>query len=131
MYPQRAAASVVAPSGLGYSSVPEAVDWSDVERPRARRRDEQGDIRRANEVSNCGPYVLIALALAFVGFELSIEITADVLVPVFILMFPALVLLALSVSSFRRRREIRPPEARQQARATLGHPGPRQQHNPH
>jgi hypothetical protein len=84
-----------------------------------------------DEVSNSGPYVLITLALAFMRFGLSIEITSDVLVPIFIFMFPALVLLALGVSRVQEKKRDSSPEARQRARATLGHPGPRQQHNPH
>ncbi len=68
------------------------------------RRDERGDIRRADEESNSGPYVLIALALAFVEFGLSIDITSDVLVPVFVFMFPALVLLPLGISKLQEKR---------------------------
>ena len=68
------------------------------------RRDERGEFRRADEVSNSGPYALIALALAFMRFGLSIEIPSDVLVFVFIFMFPALVLLALGVSRFQEKK---------------------------
>jgi hypothetical protein len=84
-----------------------------------------------DEVSNSGPYVLITLALAFMRFGLSIEITSDVLVPIFIFMFPALVLLPLGVSRVQEKKRDSSAEARQRARATLGHPGPRHQHNPH
>jgi hypothetical protein len=72
------------------------------------RRDERGEFRRADEVSNSGPYALIALALAFMRFGLSIEIPLDVLVFVFIFMFPALALLALGVSRFQEKRDLSP-----------------------
>ena len=75
------------------------------------RRDERREIWRSDEDSNTGPYVLIALALAFAGFGASIGITSGVLVPVFVFMFPALVLFALGISKLqeKRRRSI-PPE---------------------
>lgn len=75
------------------------------------RRDERGDIRRADEMSNSDPYALIALALGFGGFGLSVEITSDVLVFVFIFMFPALVLLLLGVSRFQERKRESSPRS--------------------
>jgi hypothetical protein len=68
-------------------------------------------ISGADEESNSGPYVLIALALAFVGFALSIDITSDVLVPVFVFMFPALVLLALGISRFQEKKRDSSPRS--------------------
>lgn len=72
--------------------------------------DKLRDIRRQDEDSNSGPYVLIALAVAFAGFGASIGITSGVLVPVFVFMFPALVLLALGVSKLqeKKRRSVSP-----------------------
>lgn len=75
------------------------------------RRDERGEFRRADEMSNSDPYALIALALGFVGFGLSVEITSDVLVFVFIFMFPALVLLLLGVSRFQEKKRDSSPRS--------------------
>ena len=74
------------------------------------RSDERRGLRRSDEESNSGPYVLIALALAFAGFGASIGITSGVLVPVFVFMFPALVLLALGISKLqeKKRRSVPP-----------------------
>ena len=69
------------------------------------RRDESRNVRRSDEDSNSGPYVLIALALAFAGFGASIGITSGVLVPVFVFMFPALVLLALGISKLQEKKQ--------------------------
>ena len=46
----------------------------------------------------------VAATLAFVGFGVSIGITSGVLVPVFVFMFPALVLGALGVSRPQQQR---------------------------
>ena len=73
---------------------------SDLERRAARR-----EAPLSNEDSNSGPYVLIALALAFAGFGASIGITSGVLVPVFVFMFPALVLLALGISKLQEKKQ--------------------------
>jgi hypothetical protein len=70
-----------------------------------QRRDESRNVRRSDEDSNSGPYVLIALALAFAGFGASIGITSGVLVPVFVFMFPALVLLALGISKLQEKKQ--------------------------
>jgi len=67
-------------------------------------RDERRGAGREEEASNAGTYVLFALALAFVGFGVSIGITSGVLVPVFVFMFPALVLGALGVSRLQQQR---------------------------
>ena len=75
------------------------------------RRDERGEFRRADEVSNSGPYALITLALAFMRFGLSIEITSDVLMPIFIFMFPALVLLPLGVSRVQEKKRDSSPRS--------------------
>ena len=74
------------------------------------RRDERRDVRRSDGDSNSGPYVLIALSLAFAGFGASIGITSGALVPVFVFMFPALVLLALGISKLqeKKRRSVPP-----------------------
>ena len=80
-----------------------AVDWSGLSD--LGRRDERGDPRRSVEDSNSGPYVLIALAIAFAGFGASIGITSGVLVPVFVFMFPALVLLALGISKLQEKKQ--------------------------
>jgi len=61
-------------------------------------RDERWNVGRPEEASNAGPYVLLALALAFALFGVSVGITAEALVPVFVFMFPALVLGALGAS---------------------------------
>ncbi len=67
------------------------------------RRDKRREVRRSGEDSNSGPYVLIALA--FAGFGASIGITSGVLVPVFVFMFPALVLLALGISKLQEKKQ--------------------------
>ena len=64
-----------------------------------------------DEVSNGGPYALIALAMGFVGSELSVEITSDILVSVFIFRFPALVLLALGVPRFQEKKRDSSPRS--------------------
>ncbi len=69
------------------------------------RHNERRDVRRSDEDSNSGPYVRIALALAFAGFGASIGITAGALVPVFVFMFPALVLLALGISKLQEKKQ--------------------------
>ena len=69
------------------------------------RRDERRDAQRSAEDSNSGPYMLIALALAFAGFGASIGITSGVLIPVFVVMFPALVLLALGISKLQEKKQ--------------------------
>jgi hypothetical protein len=51
------------------------------------------DVSRNDEKSNSYPYVMIALGLAFVGFGASVGLTAGELVPFFVFMFPASVLL--------------------------------------
>ena len=75
------------------------------------RRDERRDAQRSAEDSNSGPYVLIALALAFAGFGASIGITSGVLIPVFVFMFPALVLLALGISRFQEKKRDSSPRS--------------------
>jgi hypothetical protein len=69
------------------------------------RLDKRRDVRRQDGDSNSGPYVLIALALAFAGFGASIGITSGVLVPVFVFMFPALVLFALGISKLQEKKQ--------------------------
>ena len=61
------------------------------------------------------PYVLIALGLAFVGFGASVGLTAGNLVPFFVFMFPASVLLALGLSKLehQRRKAISPRVSRE------------------
>ena len=59
---------------------------------------------RNEEKSNSHPYVLIALGLAFVGFGASVGLTAGELVPFFVFMFPASVLLALGLSKLEQQR---------------------------
>ena len=59
---------------------------------------------RNEEKSNSYPYVLIALGLAFVGFGASVGLTAGELVPFFVFMFPASVLLALGLSKLEQQR---------------------------
>jgi hypothetical protein len=61
------------------------------------------------------PYVLIALGLAFVGFGASVGLTAGNLVPFFVFMFPASVLLALGLSKLehQRRKAISPKVSRE------------------
>ena len=53
---------------------------------------------------------MIALGLAFVGFGTSVGLTAGELVPFFVFMFPASVLLALGLSRLaqQRRKAISP-----------------------
>jgi len=73
-----------------------------------RRQRDQGiraDGTSPNdEKSNSYPYVLIALGLSFVGFGASVGLTAGVLVPFFVFMFPASVLLALGLSRLEQQR---------------------------
>ncbi len=59
---------------------------------------------RKDGKSNSYPYVMIALALAFVGFGASVSLTAGELVPFFVFMFPASVLLALGLSRLEQQR---------------------------
>ena len=63
-----------------------------------------------DQKSNSYPYVLLALGLAFVGFGASVGLTAGNLVPFFVFMFPASVLLALGLSRLehQRRKAISP-----------------------
>ena len=62
---------------------------------RQRDWDMQADEGSWNDQkSNSYPYMLIALGLAFVGFGASVGLTAGELVPFFVFMFPASVLLA-------------------------------------
>jgi hypothetical protein len=58
----------------------------------------------SDQKSNSYPYVLIALGLAFVGFGASVGLTAGELVPFFVFMFPASVLLALGLSRLEQQR---------------------------
>ena len=69
------------------------------------RGDKRRGVRRSAEESNSSPYVLIALAVAFAGFGVSIGITSGVLVPVFVFMFPALVLFALAISKLQEKKQ--------------------------
>jgi hypothetical protein len=69
------------------------------------RSDERRGLRRSDEESNSGPYVLIALALAFAGFGASVGITSGVIVTFFVFMFPALVLLALGISKLQEKKQ--------------------------
>ena len=79
-----------------------------------RRQRGQGmranDASRNDEKSNSYPYVMIALGLAFVGFGASVGLTAGELVPFFVFMFPASVLLALGLSRLeqQRRKDVAP-----------------------
>jgi len=57
-----------------------------------------------DQKSNSYPYVLIALGLTFVGFGASVGLTAGELVPFFVFMFPASVLLALGLSRLEQQR---------------------------
>jgi hypothetical protein len=57
-----------------------------------------------DQKSKSYPYVLIALGLAFVGFGASVGLTAGELVPFFVFMFPASVLLALGLSRLEQQR---------------------------
>jgi hypothetical protein len=47
---------------------------------------------------------MIALGLAFAGFGVSVSLTAGMLVPFFVFMFPASVLLALGLSRLEQQR---------------------------
>ena len=67
-------------------------------------RDERRATGSRDDGSDAGTYVLFALALAFAGFGVSVGITSGVLVPVFVFMFPALVLGALGVSRLQQKR---------------------------
>jgi len=67
-------------------------------------RDERRGAGRSEDGSSAGTYVLFALSLAFALFGISIGITSGVLVPVFVFMFPALVLGALGVSKLQEQR---------------------------
>ena len=58
-----------------------------------------------DQKSNSYPYVMIALGLAFVGFGVAVGLTAGNLVPVFVFMFPASVLLALGLSRLEQQRQ--------------------------
>ncbi len=70
-----------------------------------RDRDTQTDEASwQDQRSNSYPYVLIALGLAFVGFGASVGLTAGELVPFFVFMFPASVLLALGLSRLEQQR---------------------------
>ena len=72
---------------------------------RQRDRDMQTDEGSWNDQkSNSCPYVLIALGLAFVGFGASVGLTAGELVPFFVFMFPASVLLALGLSRLEQQK---------------------------
>ncbi len=72
---------------------------------RQRDRDMQTDEGAWNDQkSNSYPYVLIALGLTFVGFGASVGLTAGELVPFFVFMFPASVLLALGLSRLEQQR---------------------------
>jgi hypothetical protein len=99
----KTAACVAACVRLECRLVSRAVDWSAVSD--LERRDERREPRRSVEDSNSGPYVLIALALAFAGFGASIGISTGLLIPVFVFMFPALVLLALGISKLQEKKQ--------------------------
>ena len=72
---------------------------------RQRDRDMRADEGSWNgQKSNSYPYVLIALGLAFVGFGASVGFTAGELVPFFVFMLPASVLLALGLSRLEQQR---------------------------
>jgi hypothetical protein len=73
-----------------------------------RRQSDRG-MRAAetlgnDETSNSYPYVMLALGLAFVGFGVSVSLTAGNLVPFFVFMFPASVLLALGLPRLEQQR---------------------------
>ena len=73
---------------------------------RQRDWDMQADEGSWNDQKiNSYPYVLIALGLAFVGFGASVGLTAGELVPFFVFMFPASVLLALGLSRLEQQRQ--------------------------
>ncbi len=76
---------------------------------RLERRQRDRSIRSDetswnDEKSNTYPYVMIALGLAFVGFGASVSLVAEVLVPFFVFMFPASVLLALGLSRLEQQK---------------------------
>jgi len=71
------------------------------QRDRSIRPDEDS---WNDQKSNSYPYVLIALGLTFVGFGASVGLTAGELVPFFVFMFPASVLLALGLSRLEQQR---------------------------
>jgi hypothetical protein len=76
---------------------------------RVERRQRVWDMQAGegswgDQKSNSYPYVLIALGLAFVGFGASVGLTAGELVPFFVFMFPASVLLALGLSKLEQQR---------------------------
>jgi hypothetical protein len=71
------------------------------QRDRGMRADEGS---RNEEKGNSYPYVLIALGLAFVGFGASVGLTAGELVPFFVFVFPASVLLALGFSKLEQQK---------------------------
>ena len=76
---------------------------------RLERRQRDRSIRAEEtswngEKSNAYPYVMIALGLSFVGFGVSVGLTAGELVPVFVFMFPASVLIALGLSRLEQQR---------------------------
>lgn len=81
-----------------------------MDQPRRLARRQQDRDMRTDEAagkdqrSNSYPYVLIALGLAFVGFGASVGLTAGELVPFFVFMFPASVLLALGLSRLEQQR---------------------------
>ena len=74
------------------------------ERKQRGRGIRANDASRYEEKSNSYPYVMIALGLAFVGFGASVGITAGELVPFFVFVFPASVLLALGLSRLEQQR---------------------------
>lgn len=86
-----------------------------VERRRRDRGMRADGTSRNEEKSNSYPYVLIALGLAFVGFGASVGLTAGELVPFFVFMFPASVLLALGFSRLeqQRRKAVSPKVGRE------------------
>src|SRR5215208_2126482 len=76
---------------------------------RLERRQRDRGIRAEEtswngEKSNAYPYVMIALGLSFVGFGASVGLTAGELVPFFVFMFPASVLLALGLWRLEQQR---------------------------
>src|SRR3712207_543544 len=76
---------------------------------RLARRQHDRDMRPdaaagKDQRSNSYPYGLIALVLAFVGFGASVGLTAGELVPFFVFMFPASVVLALGLSRLEQQR---------------------------
>ena len=82
-----------------------------LERSRHRDRGMRADEASWNdEKSNSFSYVLMALGLAFVGFGASVGLEAGELVPFFVFLFPASVLLALGLSRLgQQRRKAVPP----------------------